>query len=91
MKEKTKKIIDIIIDMYGYSTGIATAIGMSIILNDIRKNGISHAWHSTGNLLLWCEIIAVGGLIPFSIYKFFRNIVEREKLSKCLKREKLFK
>jgi len=91
MKEKNKKIIDTIIDMYGCATGVAIAIPMLIILNDIRRNGIAHAWHSTGDFLLWVEIIAVGGFIPYSIYKFFRSMVEREKLTRCLKREKIFK
>ena len=91
MKEKTKKIIETIIDLYGYSTGIATGWGMFIVLNDIRRYGIAHAWHSTGDFILWVEIIAVAGLIPFGLYKFFKSMVEREKLSTCLKREKIFK
>ena len=90
MKDKNKKIIETIIDFYGYSTGMATAWAMSIILRDIMKNGIAHAWHSTGDFILWLEIIAVGGLIPFCVYKFIKNMVEREKIAKYLKREKVF-
>ena len=71
MKDKNKKIIETLIDIYGYSTGIATAFAMSVILNRIKKDGIAHAWHSTGDFILWVEILAVAGLIPFFVYKFF--------------------
>ena len=77
-----KKLIKIIIDLYGYSTGLAIAWAMFIILIDIMNNGISKAWHSTGDLLLWIEIISVFSFIPFCIYKFFRNVIDRDKIEK---------
>ena len=79
MKDKTKKYIETAIDMYGYSTGIGIAIPMLILLDNVRKYGIWSAWHSTGKVTLWIEILAVGGSIPFFIYKFFREMIEREK------------
>lgn len=82
MKDKNKKILETIIDLYGYSTGIGTAIGMILILQRILKYGVSNAWHSTGDFLLYFEILSVGGSIPFFVYKFFKNMVDREKLLK---------
>lgn len=89
MKNKNKKILETIIDMYGYATGVAIAIPMLVLLNDIRKYGIGQAIHTTGNFILWLEILAVGGSIPFFIYKFFRSMINREKISQLLTREKL--
>jgi len=77
---KIKKIIETIIDLCGYATGIATAVPMLIVLNDIMRYGIAHAWHSTGDFLLWIEIISVFSFIPFCIYKFFRNAIDRDKI-----------
>ena len=91
MKDKNKKIIETIIDMYGYATGIATAVGMSVILQRILKDGIAHAWHSTGDILLWIEILSVGGTIPFFVYKFFKGVIDRDKITRLLDREKIFK
>ena len=79
---KKSKIIKTIIDLYGYSTGLATGCAMFIILINIMNNGIARAWHSTGDFLLWVEIISVFSFIPFCIYKFFTNMIDREKIEK---------
>lgn len=79
---KKNKMIKTIIDLYGYSTGIATAWCMFIVLNDIMTYGISRAWHSTGDFILWVEIISVFSFIPFCIYKFFISVINRDKIEK---------
>ena len=77
---KRNSVIKTIIDLYGYSTGMATAWAMLIILNNVMMCGISCAWHSTGDFLLWVEIISVFSFIPFCVYKFFRNVIDRDKI-----------
>ena len=71
-----------LIDVYGYSTGIATAWAMFIILNNIKTYGITYVWHSTGDFLLCVEIISIISFILFCVYKFFRNMIDREKIRK---------
>ena len=75
-------MIKTIIDLYGYSTGMAIAWAMFIILINIMNNGIASAWHSTGDFLLWVEIISVAGFIPFCVYKFFVSVISRDKIEK---------
>jgi len=77
-----RKLIKIIIDIYSYSMGMGIAFAMGIILISILNNGkgIGGAWHSTGDFLLWVEIILVFSFIPFCIYKFFRNTIDRDKI-----------
>ena len=87
MKEKTKKILYSILDFLGYGMGISLSVNTTDILLKILKHGkwtIGHTWLTPE---LWrpsllAEIGLTSGVTVFFIYKFIRNMIDREKLYK---------
>jgi len=87
MKEKTNKLWSVIIDTIGYGMGISLSINTTNILINILKYGkmtVRHTWWTPKLWLptLLAEILFVSGTTVFFIYKFIRNMIDREKLSK---------
>jgi len=87
MKEQSKKIWAGIIDFIGYGMGITLSVNTINILLNILKYGqttIGHTWWTPKLWLptLLAEIGLVSGTTIFFIYKFIRNMIDREKLSK---------
>ena len=82
MKEKTKKGLETIIDMIGYGMGLSLSLNMANILIGVLKHGSSVVIHSTGTPLLLAEIGITAGSTIFFIYKFIKNMKDREKLYK---------
>ena len=86
MKDKTKRILDIILDFIGYGMGISLSLNMTNILYKILRYGKVSISHSTGVPLLLGEIGLTSGTAIFFVYKFIKNMIDREKLTKQLKK-----
>ncbi|KKN07383.1 hypothetical protein LCGC14_1067770 [marine sediment metagenome] len=87
MKNKTKKILYSILDFLGYGMGISLSVNTTNILYKVFKNGqatVVHTWFipSLRKSSLLAEIGLTAGSTVFFIYKFIKNMIDREKLLK---------
>jgi len=85
MNNKKKKILYTIIDLIGYGMGITLSLNTANILINILESKsitIGHSWWTPfwWKPTLLAEIGLVFGSFGFFIYKFIKNMIDREKL-----------